>query len=321
MEDKFGREIDYLRISVTDRCNLRCRYCMPAEGYGNLIPHDQIMSFEDIIRLVQAAAKLGIKKIRLTGGEPLVRRSIVELIRLINEIDGIQQICITTNGQRLADMADDLKAAGLDRCNISLDTLDPKKYSEITRGGDLSKVLEGIEAAKRVGLLPIKINVVAMKGFNDDEFADLVELTRDNDIHVRFIELMPIGHQDLGGDYGFISNQDILAQFPDLIPERKTEESVANEYRLPGAKGKVGFISALSNHFCATCNKIRMTSDGKIKPCLHSNEEIDMMGVLRSGTDEEVLEALKATYGHREQHHHLNEGAAPIDRDMNKIGG
>lgn len=321
MEDKFGREIDYLRISVTDRCDLRCRYCMPAEGYNNLIPHDQIMSFEDIVRLVEAAAKIGIRKIRLTGGEPLVRRSIVDLIRQLNVIDGIDEICITTNGQRLAAMADQLKEAGLDRCNISLDTLNPDKYAEITRGGDLSKVLEGIEAAKRVGLLPIKINVVAMKGFNDDEFADLVDLTRDNDIHVRFIELMPIGHQDLGGDYGFISNQEILARFPDMIPEKKTEESVANEYRLPGARGKVGFISALSNHFCATCNKIRMTSDGKIKPCLHSNEEIDMMGVLRSGTDEEVLEALKETYGHREQHHHLNEGAAPIERDMNKIGG
>lgn len=321
MIDKFGREINYLRISITDRCNLRCRYCMPEAGVSNLIPHSEILSFEEIIRLTKAAAKLGIKKIRLTGGEPLVRNSVNDLISKINEIDGIEEIVITTNGVRLAEMADDLKKAGLKRVNISLDTLDPKKFAEITRGGDLSKVLEGIEAAKRVGLTPIKINTVALGGFNDDEFGDFIELTRDHDISVRFIELMPIGHADVGEGYGFISNQELIDRFPELVPEPKKKFSVATEYRLPGAIGTVGFISALSNHFCAECNKIRLTSDGKIKPCLHSNEEIPMKPVLMNGTDEEVLAALAESIGHKVEHHMLNEGAAPIDRDMNKIGG
>lgn len=321
MIDNFGREINYLRISITDRCNLRCRYCMPEAGISHLIPHSEILSFEEIIRLAEAAAKLGIRKIRLTGGEPLVRHSVVELISRLNRIEGIDEIVITTNGILLADMAEDLKKAGLKRVNISLDTLDPKKFAEITRGGDFSRVLEGIRAAIKAGLAPVKINTVALGGFNDDEFGDFIELTRDHDISVRFIELMPIGHADVGEGYGFISNQEILNRFPELTPEPARRFSVATEYRLPGAAGTVGFISALSNHFCADCNRIRLTSDGKIKPCLHSNEEIPMKPVLMHGTDQEVLEALAESIGHKVEHHLLNEGAAPIDRDMNKIGG
>lgn len=321
MIDKFGREINYLRISITDRCNLRCKYCMPEEGFTNLIPHTQILSYEEIIRLSKAAAQLGISKIRLTGGEPLVRNSIVELISEINKIDGINEIGITTNGIKLAEMAEDLKKAGVKRVNISLDTLNHEKFAEITRGGDLQKVLDGIEAAKKAGLTPIKINTVALGGFNDDEFGDLIELTRNDDISVRFIELMPIGHADVGEGYGFISNEEILARFPELQKIEKEKFSVAVNYKLPGAKGNVGFISALSNHFCGECNKIRLTSDGKIKPCLHSNEEIPMKEVLQNGTDEEVVNALAESIGHKIEHHHLNEGAAPIERDMNKIGG
>ncbi|MDD7408184.1 MAG: GTP 3',8-cyclase MoaA [Anaerovoracaceae bacterium] len=321
MIDNFGREINYLRISVTDRCNLRCRYCMPAEGCVNLIPHSEILSFEEILRLTEAAASIGIGKIRLTGGEPLVRHSIVDLIRRMNQIDGINEIDITTNGVLLADMAEDLKEAGVRRVNISLDTFDADKYRMITRGGDINRVLKGIEAAERVGLTPIKINCVALKGFNDDEFDDFVNLTREKDLRVRFIELMPIGHNDLGGDYGFISNQELLARFPELEPCGPQKFSVADEYRLPGAAGTVGFISALSHHFCAECNKLRLTSDGKIKPCLHSNEEIDVKTVLRNGTDEDVRNLLIESVGHKVAHHMLNEGAGPIDRDMNKIGG
>lgn len=321
MKDKFGREINYLRISVTDRCNLRCTYCMPAEGFANLIPRQDILTFEEIIRLAKAAAAIGIYKIRLTGGEPLVRHSIVDLIRELHAIDGIREIAITTNAILLEDMAEDLKKAGVDRVNISLDTFDEEKFRTITRGGDLKKVMRGIEAAERVGLTPIKINCVALKGFNDDEFADFVEMTRDRDIQVRFIEYMPIGTADPGASYEYISDQDILSMFPELEPDEPEEYSVAVNYSLPGAKGKVGFISAISHHFCATCNKMRLTSDGKIKPCLHSNEEIDMKTVLRTGTDEEVKEALIETLGHKVEHHLLNEGAAPIVRAMNKIGG
>lgn len=320
MKDNFGREINYLRISVTDRCNLRCRYCMPADGFKNIIPREQILSFEEITRLAEAAAKLGIHKIRLTGGEPLVRHGIVDLISRIHEVEGIHEIGITTNGILLADMAEDLKKAGVTRVNISIDTLVPEKYSRITRGGDLNRVLAGIEAAKRVGLTPVKLNVVALGGFNEDEFGDFIEMTRDEDIIVRFIELMPIGHADVGDSYGFISNQEILSRFAELEPVDNEKYSVSDDFRLPGGKGKVGFISALSNHFCSSCNKIRLTSDGKIKPCLHSNDEIDMKGPLTL-SDDELLEALRASVNRKVEHHLLNEGAAPIERDMNKIGG
>ena len=319
MKDNFGREINYLRISVTDRCNLRCRYCMPADGFKNIIPREQILSFEEITRLAEAAAKLGIHKIRLTGGEPLVRHGIVDLISRIHEVEGIHEIGITTNGILLADMAEDLKKAGVTRVNISIDTLVPEKYSRITRGGDLNRVFAGIEAAKRVGLTPVKLNVVALGGFNEDEFGDFIEMTRNEDIIVRFIELMPIGHADVGDSYGFISNQEILSRFPELEPVDNEKYSVSDDFRLPGGKGKVGFISALSNHFCSSCNKIRLTSDGKIKPCLHSNDEIDMKGPLTL-SDDELLEALRASVNRKVEHHLLNEGAAPIERDMNKIG-
>ncbi len=320
MIDNYGREINYLRISVTDRCNLRCRYCMPEEGWKNIIPHEEILSFEEIVRLVEAAASIGVRKIRLTGGEPLIRHSIIDLISRIHAVEGIEEIGITTNGVLLESMAEDLKKAGVDRVNISLDTFDPEKYREITRGGDLQKVMRGIDAAEKAGLTPIKINCVALGGFNDDEFADFVEMTRTRDITVRFIELMPIGNADVGEGYGYISDQQILRQFPELEP-LPDDHTVSDNYRLPGAKGTVGFITPMSNHFCGTCNKLRLTSDGKIKPCLHSNEEIEMKDVLRNGTDEEVRAMLVETLAHKVPHHLLNEGADPITRDMNKIGG
>ena len=315
MRDDFGREINYLRISVTDRCNLRCRYCMPEAGYADIIPREEILSFEEIVRVAEAAAKLGIRKIRLTGGEPLVRHNVVDLISKIHEIEGIEEIGITTNGILLPEMAEDLKKAGVTRVNISIDTMDPEKYKRITRGGDLNRVLAGIEAAKKAGLTPVKLNVVALGGFNEDEFGDFIELTRRENYIIRFIELMPIGHADVGDSYGFISNQEILSRFPELVPVENEKFSVSDDYRLPDGKGKVGFISALSHHFCASCNKIRLTSDGKIKPCLHSNEEIDVKGPLA------VSDALDRSIHHKVEHHLLNEGAAPIERDMNKIGG
>ena len=321
MIDNFGREINYLRISVTDRCNLRCKYCMPAEGCGNLIPHREILTFEEIIRVAEAAASIGIHKLRLTGGEPLVRHSIVDLIAGLNAIDGIDEIDITTNGLLLEDMAHDLKQAGLCRVNISLDTFDPDKFREITRGGDLSRVLRGIEAAEREGLTPVKINCVALGGFNDDEFGKFIDLTKDRDITVRFIELMPIGSADVGEGYGFISDQDILKMHPELEPCDQERFSVSVDYHLPGARGKVGFISALSHHFCSTCNKLRLTSDGKIKPCLHNNEEIDIKKALREGREEDVVKVLVESVNHKVARHRLNEGAEPIVRDMNKIGG
>ena len=321
MIDNFGREINYLRISVTDRCNLRCKYCMPAEGCSYLIPHSEILTFEEIIKVAEAAASIGIHKLRLTGGEPLVRKSIVDLIAGLNAIEGIDEIDITTNGLLLEEMAHDLKQAGLRRVNISLDTFDPDKFREITRGGDLTRVLRGIEAAEREGLTPVKINCVALGGFNDDEFGRFIELTKNRDITVRFIELMPIGSADVGEGYGFISDQDILRMHPELEPCEQEPFSVSVDYHLPGARGKVGFISALSHHFCNTCNKLRLTSDGKIKPCLHNNEEIDIKKALREGNEADVIRVLIESVEHKVPRHYLNEGAAPITRDMNKIGG
>ncbi len=321
MTDNYGREIDYLRISITDRCNLRCRYCMPEEGCTDLIDHGEILSFEEIIRVVRAAAAVGIKKIRLTGGEPLVRRGVADLISKLSHIDGIDEICMTTNGILLAEMADSLKQAGLDRVNISLDTFNAEKFAYITRGGDINRVFEGIGAAHSAGLEPVRINCVAMGGFNDDEFSDFINYTIDNGVSVRFIELMPIGHAENGMNYGFISNDYILERFPELTPMPDNPSSVARYFKLPGAKGTVGFISALSCHFCATCNKVRLTSDGKIKPCLHSDEEIDIKSAVRNGSDEEVLAAFSESVMHKAERHYLNEGAAPIQRDMNKIGG
>ena len=321
MKDNFGREIDYLRISVTDRCNLRCKYCMPEYGFPDLIPHSNIMTFEEIYRLTKAAASLGIRKIRLTGGEPLLRRDIAGLVSMLHNIEGIREIAATTNGILLDELAFDLKKAGLDRVNISLDTMNPQKYANITRGGDIYRVFRGIDRAREAGLTPLKINIVSLGGFNDDEFGDFIELTRNENIAVRFIEFMPVGHADVGENYRYIPNQSIIDRFPELIPVNSDVKSVSVDYKLPDGLGKVGFISAMSNHFCSTCNKMRLTSDGRIKPCLHSNEEIDMMNVLRNGNDEQVYEALRETFSHKIEHHLLNEGAAPIDRDMNKIGG
>ncbi len=236
MIDQFGRTINYLRLSVTDRCNLRCKYCMPEEGIDKL-EHGDILKFEEIDTIVGHMANLGIDKVRITGGEPLVRRGIVDLIKMLHRHELIREIAMTTNGLLLAEMAEDLKKAGLRRVNISMDSLNPMRYQTMTRGGDLSKVLEGIEAAKRVGLTPIKINVVLIKGFNDDEIADFVKMTADSDIDVRFIELMPIGEVATWSKEHFMSNQEVLERVPELMPMiSKDPSSPAVYYKLPNGK-------------------------------------------------------------------------------------
>lgn len=319
MKDNFGREINYLRISVTDRCNLRCKYCMPAEGVENL-GHDRILSFENIERIVKASAGLGIKKYRITGGEPLARIGIVNLIENLAKIDGVEELAMTTNGTMLAKHAAALKKAGLNRVNISLDTLNHTKFKEITRGGHLDDVFDGINAAFKEGLTPVKLNVVAMKGFNDDEIIDFIQLTYQHALDIRFIELMPIGHAEVDRGYGFLSKEEIMEKLPSLI-HINDQDGVADNYKYPGAIGRIGFISAMSSHFCNACNKIRLTADGKLKTCLHSNQEIDLSKVLDTGNDEQLKETILNAILHKEDRHHLNEGAKPIHRDMNKIGG
>ena len=319
MKDHFGRDINYLRISVTDRCNLRCQYCMPEEGI-NSIGHENILTFENIERIVRTAAKLGIEKYRITGGEPLARKGIVDLIHNLSKIEGVKELAMTTNGILLADKAEALKKAGLHRVNVSLDSLKPTRYIRITRGGHLDEAIAGINAAVKAGLTPIKLNVVVMKGFNDDEIMDFVQLTYQHPYQIRFIELMPIGLATEGNEYGFISNEEVKQKLPMLTPVAE-KNGVAEVFKYPGAVGTIGFISALSSHFCGECNKIRLTSDGKLKTCLHSNQEIDLDEALKQEDDELLKKVLERSILKKEAKHHLNEGAGPISRDMNKIGG
>lgn len=318
MIDGFGRKINYLRISLTDRCNLRCIYCMPKKGITDIVPHDELLSLEEIYELTKSFVELGIDKIRFTGGEPLVRKNIVELIRKTSELDGIKDISLTTNAQLLKAMAKDLKEAGLNRVNISLDTLDPEKFSTITRGGNLNSVLESIDEAIKVGLTPIKINTVLMGGFNDNEIRDLVELTK-RGIDVRFIELMPIGEAVGFAKDKFISNDIILKTISELEPvEREDISSPATYYKLPGASGKVGIINPISCKFCDNCNRIRLTSTGQLKLCLHSNIEIDLKSALRN--KEDIKQIIRDSILTKEESHHL-EDEEYITRNMNQIGG
>ena len=319
MKDSFGRKINYLRISLTDRCNLRCAYCMPEGGIKEKTSHDEVLSIEDIHRIARVFVDLGVDKIRLTGGEPLVRKGVVELTEMLSDLDGLRELTMTTNGLLLKDMAQSLKDAGLTRINISLDSLDKDKYKEITRGGDLSQVLEAIEEAKRVGLTPIKINTVLMGGFNDNEIMDLVNLTRDEKIDVRFIELMPIGEAAGWAVENFISNKEVLRIAKSLVPAYNDDpSSPATYYRLPGAKGRVGIINPISCKFCEHCNRVRLTATGKLKLCLHSDREIDLKPYLHS--DEALKRAIVEAISQKEEAHHLEDGAY-IKRNMNQIGG
>jgi len=319
MKDSFGREISYMRISVTDRCNLRCKYCMPEEGVENL-GHDKILSFEDIARIVKASAELGITKYRLTGGEPLARKGIVNLVESLAKIEGVKELVMTTNGTLLADQAAALKEAGLKRVNISVDSLLYHKYEEITRGGDLDAAFEGVNAAMKAGLTPLKLNVVVMKGFNDDEILNFVQLTINHPIDIRFIELMPVGQAGKNKEYDYMSSEEMKMKLPSLISMNK-QEGVAQIYKYPEAQGTIGFISPMSNHFCSSCNKIRLTADGKLKPCLHTDEEIDLSEVLRAKDDELLKDTIRNAILRKGDKHHLNEGAKPVDRGMSQIGG
>lgn len=319
MRDRFGRDINYLRISLTDRCNLRCEYCMPEDGIRNKIPHDDMLSLEELYEITKAFVDLGINKIRFTGGEPLVRYGAVDFIKRVNALEGVREVTLTTNGIMLNDYLDELLDAGVKRLNISLDTLDPEKYKKITRGGDIHRVLTAIENARAKGIKPIKINTVLIGGFNDDEIPELVEMTRDGGMDVRFIELMPIGEAAGFAKSRFISNEEILRRIPELVAvEREDPSSPATYYKLPGGKGKVGLINPISCKFCTNCNRVRLTATGKLKLCLHSNREIDLKKVLREGRDlqEEIREAILT----KEEEHHL-EKQEYISRNMNQIGG
>jgi cyclic pyranopterin phosphate synthase len=314
MKDSYGRVIDYLRISVTDLCNLRCLYCMPEKGVEKR-EHKDILSVEEIEEIVSAAVDLGVTKVRVTGGEPLVRRGILEICRRIGAIPGVEKLCMTTNGVLLKKHAAQLFDAGVTRLNISLDTLDREKYSQLTRMGTLEDVLGGIDEVFRVGFSEIKINTVLMGGVNDDEIRDIAALTKDRNIHVRFIELMPIGECAQWGPERFISNERVLEELPAL--EEAGVAGVARIYRLPEHRGTVGLISPISSHFCPSCNRIRVTADGRLKPCLHSAEEINLRGL----QGEELRHVMSEAIFGKPHRHHLDEAASSSLRHMNEIGG
>ncbi len=324
--DKFNRPISYLRVSVTDRCNLRCIYCMPFEGVCSM-SHSELLTYEEIGMVVRGAAGLGISKVRLTGGEPLARLGLVELVRIISAVPGIDDLSMTTNGILLAPVAEELKEAGLDRVNISLDTLDPEKYPRITGRGNLEDVLAGIEAAMDAGLTPVKINAVLLKGVNDDEIVELARASVRRGWNVRFIELMPLGPAGEGfptdGPTARDAREVIEAALGPLEADRKLRgNGPARYYRLPGASGTIGFISPVSEHFCYQCNRLRLTSDGKLRPCLLSDHEVDLRGPLRKGASmEEIQRLLIKAIREKPEGHQLGDHTHPKDRGMFQIGG
>jgi len=320
--DSFGRSINYLRISVTDRCNLRCIYCMPPEGVPQM-SHSEILSYEEIRTVVRAAAELGINRIRLTGGEPLVRADLPKLVKMLSQMEGIEELSLTTNGTVLKKYALELKQAGLSRVNVSLDTLKPDKFRYITRLGELKTVLEGIAAAKEAGFEPVKINTVIMRGMNDDEILDFAKMTYKDGCHVRFIELMPFKSA-----VEFVPSIE-LRQHISLLGKLEPCASItgngpATYYRLAGAKGAIGFISPLTEtSFCSRCNRMRLTPDGKLRPCLLGEDEIDLKTPLRNNASMEELKSLilKAVASKPERHYLEGGNIRPVNRKMSQIGG
>ena len=313
MVDSYARAITYLRISITDRCNYRCRYCMPDAGIEKCA-HGDICSLEELRDMAAAAVCCGVRKIRVTGGEPLVRRGAVDFCRMLSEIPGVEELCVTTNGSLLAEQAAALREAGVTHLNISLDTLKEERFRAITRLGTLSDVLRGIEAAERAGFEKIKLNCVLLGGVNDDEIADFAALTRAHDWQVRFIERMPMG---CGRDFGaYLPAQAVLERCPEL--EAISHDGVAACYRFPGAKGTVGLIAPMSHAFCSECSRVRITADGKLKPCLHSAAELS----LRSLSGDELEAAIRRGILMKPERHHMDEtGETEARRGMFAIGG
>ena len=317
MIDRLGRNITYLRISVTELCNLRCRYCMPEDGVCKK-SHFDMLTEDEMILAVEAAASLGITKLRITGGEPLVKKNIVSICRRAAAVKGIQEVCLTTNGVLLPQLAKPLKEAGVKRLNLSLDTLDSQKYAYITRIGSLDTFMAGLDAAFKAGFEEIKINAVLIGGFNDNEIVPLAQLTKQYPVDMRFIEMMPMYDS---GDFdakAFIPYTKVLDYLPEAVPVEQ-DGGVAKLYRLPGALGNIGLISPVSAHFCGECNRIRLTADGKIKPCLHSSDEYSLKGLDFEGMRAQLEKAIwnkPAWHGDLDAAHRSQAG-----RNMNQIGG
>lgn len=322
--DKFGRKIEYLRISITDRCNLRCRYCMPPEGV-EYKPHESILRYEEIIRIVRVGIELGIKRVRITGGEPLVRQGVVGFIKELAGLEGLEDISMTTNATLLAGKAAGLKRAGLRRVNISLDSLRRDRYREITGRDSLDQALAGIKSALRVGLSPVKLNVVVMRGINDDEIPDLVELTLDYPLHVRFIEYMPLGRTVQSQLNSYISLEEIKRRIGgrmELIPGKVKGNGPAEYFKVPAARGTIGFITPVSHSFCTRCNRLRLTADGRLRPCLVDNIEVDLHdGEGRVEDSEDIRRKFKEAILLKPGSHNFFQEDIFSERNMFQIGG
>jgi len=324
LKDSFNRRIDYLRVSVTDKCNLKCVYCTPSKGLKHFKQTD-LLTDEEIIRFISIAHRHGLRKVRITGGEPLLRKNILELISEIKKI-GVRELSLTTNGLTLSNMAEKLKSAGLDRVNISLDTLDAEKYKTIANGGDINLVWESIKEAERVELMPVKINMVPIRGMNDDEILSFASLTFKKNYHIRFIELMPANSSRLWTKDMCIPSHEVMERISMLGTFRKVKFrgiGPSRNYRIKGAAGIIGIISPVSDHFCNSCNRLRLTAIGKIRPCLFSNDEIDIRTPMRRGASDNELDKLfLQAIQVKPEGHKLQEimSDSPI-RSMSKIGG
>lgn len=318
--DGVGRHIHYLRVAVTDRCNFRCQYCIPAEGV-EWIELDKILRYEELLRIIGAFASLGIDKVRITGGEPLVRKGLMSFLSKVTALPGIKEVALTTNGSMLEEYAPLLKQAGVKRINVSLDTLQRERFIKITGQDGLAQVLAGISKAQEVGLTPIKINMVVMKGFNSDEIVPMAALALNNPYQIRFIEYMPF---NAGEDYLFtaeeMSQQLLAAGFTTLIPQ-ESGSCPAKIFNIPNSQGSIGFITPVSQHFCGSCNRIRLTPDGYLKPCLLSNDEYSLGELLRLGiSDHELRETIKHVVWNKPRQHYLEKGQKS-ERGMSRIGG
>ena len=330
MLDKYDRDINYLRVSITDRCNLRCTYCRPKEGIS-LKGHDDILRYEEIIRIVSQAVKMGLIKVRLTGGEPLVRRGFVEFARDLKKIQGLQDISLTTNGIFLDQYAEDIFNAGITRINISLDSLDKEKFFHITGGGNIEAVLRGIAAAEKIGFSPIKINTVVMKGFNDDEVLEFAQLAQKKPFQVRFIEIMPISEVNASQPEEFLPANQLLDRIrkhfrlEPLAEKKNKSDGPAKIYKVKGGLGEIGFINPVSDHFCSTCNRLRLTADGKLRACLLKDEEIDLRAALsRHCNDNELSGLIRQAILLKPEKHDLDctdRHLKKCHRDMSDIGG
>ena len=330
MLDKYERDINYLRVSITDRCNLRCTYCRPKEGFS-LKGHDDILRYEDILRVVSQAVKMGFIKVRLTGGEPLVRRGFVEFAAALKKIQGLQDISLTTNGALLDKYAEGIFNAGITRINISLDSLNDKKYFQITGGGNIDDVLRGIAAAEKAGFTPIKINTVVLKGFNDDEVLNFVDLAMKKPFQIRFIEIMPISEVNINQPQEFLAADqllNIIARHFRLEPfngKKHKSDGPARIFKVKGGRGEIGIINSVSDHFCATCNRMRLTADGKLRVCLLKEEEVDLKEALnRHCSDAELADLIRRAILLKPEKHDMDctdRHLKKCYRDMSDIGG